>query len=69
MVFALERNRAIMDEVDKLLVAKFIREVYYSDRLANVIVVKKANEKWRMCVDFTDVDTLFCNPYLTSHEG
>ena len=59
MVFALERNRAIMDEVDKLLAAKFIREVYYSDWLAKVIVVKKANEKWRMCVDFTINDFLW----------
>lgn len=30
-VFVLERNKAIMDEVDKLLAAKFIQEVYYSE--------------------------------------
>ena len=36
--------------------AKFIREVYYPDRLANVVIVKKANRKWRMCVDFTDLN-------------
>jgi len=30
-VFAPERNRAIMDEVDKLLATGFIREVYYLD--------------------------------------
>ena len=29
-VFAPERNKAIMDEVNKLLAAKFIREVYYT---------------------------------------
>ena len=34
--------------------ADFIREVYYPDWLANVVMVKKANEKWRMSVDFTD---------------
>ncbi|XP_075650966.1 uncharacterized protein LOC142621563 [Castanea sativa] len=39
-----------MDEVNKLL-SSFIREVYYPDWLANVILVKKANRKWRMCVD------------------
>ena len=35
--------------------AEFIREVYYPNWLANVVMVKKANEKWRMCVDFTDL--------------
>ena len=45
-----------MDEVDKLLATGFIREVYYPDCLANVGILKKANGKWRMCVDFTDLD-------------
>ncbi|XP_075645152.1 uncharacterized protein LOC142616165 [Castanea sativa] len=30
-VFAPKRNKTIMDEVNKLLTAKFIREVYYSE--------------------------------------
>ena len=55
-VFALIRNKAVMDEVNKLLVANFIKEVYYPEWLANVIMVKKANGKWRMCVDFTDLN-------------
>jgi hypothetical protein len=55
-IFALERNNAIMEEVDKLLTANFIREVFYPDWLANVVMVKKANGKWRMCVDFTDLN-------------
>ena len=55
-VFAPERDNAIKDEVQKLVVAKFIREVYYPDWLANVVMVKKANGKWRMCVDFTDLN-------------
>ena len=45
-----------MDEVDKLLAAGFIKEVYYPEWLANVIMVKKTNEKWRMCMDFTDLN-------------
>ena len=34
----------------------FIREVHYPEWLANVILVKKVNGKWRMCVDFTDLN-------------
>lgn len=45
-----------MDEVNKLLAANFIREVHYPEWLANVVMVKKANRKWRMCVDFTDLN-------------
>ena len=55
-VFVPERDNAIKDEVQKLMAAKFIQEVYYPDWLANVVMVKKANGKWRMCVDFTDLN-------------
>ena len=54
--FAPELDKAITEEVTKLLTAGFIREVYYPDWLTNVILVKKANGKWRMCVDFTDLN-------------
>ena len=39
-----------------MLTAGFIREVYYSEWLANVVLVKKANGKWRICVDFMDLN-------------
>ena len=55
-VFAPERNKVVMDEVNKLLTANFIKEVYYLEWLANVVMVKKANGKWRMCVDFTNLN-------------
>ena len=45
-VFAPKQNEVIMDEVNKLLSAGFIWEVYYPEWLANVVLVKKANEKW-----------------------
>ena len=43
--FAPERQKAINEEVDKLLQAKAIREVEYLEWLANVVLVKKANGK------------------------
>ena len=54
LVFAPEQDKAIAEEVRKLLEAGFIREVYYPDWLANIVMVKKTNGKWPMCVDFTD---------------
>ena len=55
-MFALERDQATAEEVLKLQEASFIREVYYPDWLMNVVIVKKASGKWRMCVDFTDLN-------------
>ncbi|KAJ9564818.1 hypothetical protein OSB04_000784 [Centaurea solstitialis] len=54
--FAPERNKVINDEVDNLLKTGKIREVKYSDWLANVVVVQKKNGKWRVCIDFTDLN-------------
>ena len=48
-----------MEEVHKLHEAKFIREVYYPGWLANVVMVKKANGKWSMCVDFKDLNKAY----------
>lgn len=56
-VFAPERNRAIMDEVDKLLATGFIQEEYYPNGLNNIVLVKKASRKWRMYVDFTNMNS------------
>ena len=54
--FALERQKAINEEVGKLLQAGAIREVEYPEWLANVMLVKKANGKWQLCIDLTDVN-------------
>ncbi|XP_059654534.1 uncharacterized protein LOC132301284 [Cornus florida] len=55
-VFTPERNRAISQEVEKLLKADFIREVQCPHWLSNVVLVKKTNGKWRLCVDFTNLN-------------
>jgi hypothetical protein len=48
-----ERRRAIGVELRKLLEAGFIKEVFHPTWLANPVLVKKKNGKWRMCVDYT----------------
>nr|XP_017250520.1 PREDICTED: uncharacterized protein LOC108221132 [Daucus carota subsp. sativus] len=54
--FAPERQKAIDEEVGKLMKADIICEIKYPEWLANVVMVKKANGKWRMCVDYTDLN-------------
>ena len=36
-----------------------IREIFFSEWLANTVVVKKKNGKWRVCVDFTDLNRAY----------
>ena len=40
----------------KVKQARAIKEVFYPEWLANIVVVKKKNGKWRVCVDFTDLN-------------
>ncbi|XP_072090636.1 uncharacterized protein [Arachis hypogaea] len=51
-----ERANEVAKQTACLLEAGFIRELEYSTWLSNVALVKKANGKWRMCVDYSDLD-------------
>jgi hypothetical protein len=51
-----EKRRAIGEEVHKLMAARFIKEVFHPDWLANPVLVKKKGGKWRMCVDYTGLN-------------
>jgi hypothetical protein len=51
-----ERAEIVAKEVERLLEANAIRSVQYPTWLSNTVVVKKKNGKWRVCVDFTDLN-------------
>ena len=51
-----EKCRTIGEEVQKLLAAGFIKEVSHPEWLANPVLVRKKNGKWRMCVDYTGLN-------------
>ena len=53
---SLDRAFMVQEQVQSLLDAGFIREVVYPTWLSNIVMVKKSNEKWRMCVDYTDLN-------------
>jgi len=54
-----EERQAAIEEVQKLLKAGFIREILYTTWLANIVLVKKSNGKWRMCTDYTDLNKAY----------
>ncbi|GJR45818.1 reverse transcriptase domain-containing protein [Tanacetum coccineum] len=45
---AVDRNRAIQEEVGKLMEAGIMKEVHYHDWLSNPVIVKKHDDSWRM---------------------
>jgi hypothetical protein len=51
-----EKCKAISEEILRLLSAGFIRKVFHPEWLANPVLVKKKNKKWRMCVDYTSLN-------------
>ncbi|GKU88934.1 hypothetical protein SLEP1_g3141 [Rubroshorea leprosula] len=55
-LFGGERLQAIKEEVEKLLQAGFVRKVDYGEWVANPVLVKKANGKWQMCIDYTNLN-------------
>jgi hypothetical protein len=47
-----DKAEGAQNEVKRLLSVGVIIEVTYPEWLANTVMVKKANGKWRMCIDF-----------------
>nr|GEW42607.1 reverse transcriptase domain-containing protein [Tanacetum cinerariifolium] len=62
-----ERANAIQVEVQTLVEAGILREVYYHDWLSNSVMARKHDGSWRMCIDFTDLNKVClqdCYPFL-----
>jgi hypothetical protein len=51
-----DKSEGARNDVKRLLSAGVIREVTYPEWLVNIVMVKKANGKWRMCIDFIDLN-------------
>ena len=51
-----EHAEVVREEVTKLKQVGAIKEVFYPEWLANTVVVKKKSGKWRVCVDFMDLN-------------
>ena len=53
---AKDHAEAARGEVERLKEARAIKEIYFPEWLVNTVVVRKKNGKWRVCVDFTDIN-------------
>ena len=47
---------AVKQKAKRLKEAEAIKEIFFLEWLANTVVVRKKNGKWRVCVDFIDLN-------------
>ncbi|GJT36871.1 hypothetical protein Tco_0936736 [Tanacetum coccineum] len=51
-----EQNEAICKKVEELTNANILREVKYQTSVSNPAMIKKDDGRWKLCVDFTDIN-------------
>ncbi|XP_022868811.1 uncharacterized protein LOC111388365 [Olea europaea var. sylvestris] len=51
-----ERYEASKEEVQKLIKNGFIRKAFYPKWVSNPVLMKKHNDKWRVCIDITNLN-------------
>ncbi|KAL0367551.1 UNVERIFIED_CONTAM: Transposon Ty3-G Gag-Pol polyprotein [Sesamum radiatum] len=54
--FGPEKDKIIQVEVRKLMAAGHIEEIQFPEWLSSVVLVPKPGGKWRMCIDFRDLN-------------
>ncbi|KAL0439539.1 UNVERIFIED_CONTAM: hypothetical protein Slati_2436900 [Sesamum latifolium] len=54
--FGPEKDKIIQAEVNKLMAVGHIEEIQFPEWLSNVVLVPKPGGKWRMCIDFQDLN-------------
>ncbi|KAL0413486.1 UNVERIFIED_CONTAM: hypothetical protein Sradi_1550300 [Sesamum radiatum] len=54
--FGPEKDKIIQAELDKLLAAGHVEEIQFPKWLSNVVLMLKTGGKWRMCINFRDLN-------------
>ncbi|KAL0361700.1 UNVERIFIED_CONTAM: Transposon Ty3-G Gag-Pol polyprotein [Sesamum radiatum] len=54
--FGPEKDQIIPAEIDKLVAAGHVEEIQFPEWLSNVVLVPKLGGKWRMCINFRDLN-------------
>ncbi|GJU93577.1 reverse transcriptase domain-containing protein [Tanacetum coccineum] len=52
-------RKVVKDEVAEWFKAKIVRKVWYPSWVANLVLVKKPDNSWRMCIDFKDLNKAY----------
>lgn len=52
--------------IDEILKARFITEAWYTTWISNILIVRKVNKKWSICVNYLDLNRT-CPKYYYPH--
>ncbi|KAL0394640.1 UNVERIFIED_CONTAM: hypothetical protein Slati_4430200 [Sesamum latifolium] len=66
--FGPEKDKIIQEEVDKLMAAGHIEEIQFPEWLSNVVLVPIPGGKWRMCINFRDLNKVCPKDFYPYHE-
>nr|GEU48591.1 reverse transcriptase domain-containing protein [Tanacetum cinerariifolium] len=55
-VFSAEKSQVVTQEVAEWLKAEIVRPVKYPTWISNLVLVKKADGSWRICIDFKNIN-------------
>jgi hypothetical protein len=47
---------AVLEEVEKMIAAGFIRPCRYAEWISSIVPIQKKDGRWRVCVDFRDLN-------------
>ncbi|GJY00509.1 reverse transcriptase domain-containing protein [Tanacetum coccineum] len=53
----LKKSKAVVKEVEVRVKAGIVRPVLYPTWISNLVLVKKVDDMWRMCIDFKNVNS------------
>ncbi|XP_042401305.1 uncharacterized protein LOC121991361 [Zingiber officinale] len=61
--FLADQNKVIRAEVNQIRKAGHVHEVQFPSWLSNVVLVAKPNNKWKVCIDFRDLNKVSPKDY------
>nr|GFA45657.1 transposon Ty3-I Gag-Pol polyprotein [Tanacetum cinerariifolium] len=67
-VLGSKKRKAVMKEVEEWVKAIIVRPVCYLSWIINPVLVKKADDAWRMCIDFINVNSVYLKDYYPLSE-
>nr|GEV82624.1 hypothetical protein [Tanacetum cinerariifolium] len=63
-VLGTEKSKVVKREVEEWVKARIVRPVKYPTWISNLVLVKKADNTWRMCIDFKNLNTACPKDYF-----
>nr|GEW50279.1 reverse transcriptase domain-containing protein [Tanacetum cinerariifolium] len=67
-VLGTEKSKVVTREVEEWVKARIVRLVKYPTWISNPVLVKKADDTWRMCIDFKNLNSACPKDYYPLSE-